>query len=128
METLPKADHLGATSGKAYNAVHVEEVVDTKPLPFDPAKLAERYREERDRRLAVGGGLAQYRLADGHLSHYLIDPWVKPGFTRGPIEQTVDVTIIGGGYGAQLVAVRLIEAGITNIKMIEKAGDFGGTW
>lgn len=62
------------------------------------------------------------------LSHYLIDPWVEPGFTRDPVEQTAQVVIIGGGYGAQLVAVRLIEAGVKDIKIIEKAGDFGGTW
>jgi len=53
---------------------------------------------------------------------------VEPGFTRDPVEETVEAVIMGGGYGAQLVAVRLGEAGIKNIKMIEKAADFGGTW
>jgi cyclohexanone monooxygenase len=40
----------------------------------------------------------------------------------------IDVVIVGGGYGAQLVAVRLLEQGITNFRLIEKGGDFGGTW
>lgn len=40
----------------------------------------------------------------------------------------MDVVIVGGGYGAQVVAVRLIEAGVNNFRIIEKAGDFGGTW
>ena len=36
--------------------------------------------------------------------------------------------IIGGGFGGMLAAVRLQEAGITNFRIVEKAGDFGGTW
>ena len=36
--------------------------------------------------------------------------------------------IIGGGFGGLLAAARLQKAGITNIRIIEKAGDFGGTW
>ncbi|KAK5312835.1 hypothetical protein LTR93_011183 [Exophiala xenobiotica] len=47
---------------------------------------------------------------------------------RDAIEEGLEVLVIGGGYGAQLVAVRLIEVGITNIRMVEKAGDSGGTW
>jgi cyclohexanone monooxygenase len=36
--------------------------------------------------------------------------------------------IIGGGFGGLLAAARLQEVGITEIRIIEKAGDFGGTW
>ena len=36
--------------------------------------------------------------------------------------------IVGGGFGGLLAAARLQEAGITNFRIIEKAGDFGGTW
>lgn len=127
-EVLQKVDLLGPKPEEAYLEAKIEEVKQPSALPFDPVELKNRYKEERDRRLALGGGLAQYRLADGHLSSYLIDPWVEPGFTRDSIDENVEVTIIGGGYGAQLVAVRLIEAGIKKIRMIEKAGDFGGTW
>ena len=80
-----KVDVLGPKPEKAYLESHVEEVKEPAALPFDPAALKERYQQERDKRLAVGGGLAQYRLVDGHLSHYLIDPWVEPGFTRDPV-------------------------------------------
>lgn len=127
-DVLEKIDLLGHKPEKAYLEAKVEEVQEPEALAFDPAKLKARYDAERDKRLAVGGGLGQYRLADGHLSRFLIDPWVKPGFTRDPINEEVEVVVIGGGYGAQLVCVRLIEAGIKNIKIIEKAGDFGGTW
>ena len=36
--------------------------------------------------------------------------------------------IVGGGFGGLLAAARLQKVGITNIRIIEKAGDFGGTW
>ena len=36
--------------------------------------------------------------------------------------------IIGGGFGGLLAAARLQEVGITDTRIIEKAGDFGGTW
>jgi cyclohexanone monooxygenase len=108
--------------------IKIEEKIENTPLPFDPVKLKEKYLAERDKRLARGQGVEQYIVLDGHLSHYLQDPWVEPGFTRDPIEEEVDVVIIGGGYGAQVVAVRLLEAGVTNFRIIEKAGDFGGTW
>lgn len=99
-------------------------------VPFDPVALKEKYLAERDKRLKHGGGINQYRLVEekGIFKHYLTDPWVEPGFTREPVKEVVDVVVVGGGYGAQLVAVKLIEAGIPNVRLIEKAGDFGGTW
>jgi hypothetical protein len=104
------------------------EIAHKEPLPFDPVALKEKYIAERDKRLARDQGVEQYLSLDGKLSHFLKDPWVKSGFERDPIEEEVDVVIVGGGYGAQVVAVRLIEAGVNNFRIIEKAGDFGGTW
>ena len=108
--------------------VKAEEKGQEEALEFDPVLLKERYLAERDRRLARNEGVEQYTIVDGNLTHYLTDPWVGPGFTRDPIQEEVDVVIIGGGYGAQVMAVRLIEVGISNFRIIEKAGDFGGTW
>ncbi|KAF2746751.1 FAD/NAD(P)-binding domain-containing protein [Sporormia fimetaria CBS 119925] len=110
--------------------VKIEEKVEENKLPFDPAQLKAKYLEERDKRLRAQKkeGTDQYISVDGQFEHYLIDPWVEPGFTRDPIEEEVDVVIIGGGYGAQVMSVRLLEAGVTNFRIIEKAGDFGGTW
>ena len=61
-------------------------------------------------------------------SHYVDDPYVEPGFSRAPLHDEVEVAIIGGGFGGLLMAARLREAGFDDIRMIEKAGDFGGTW
>ncbi|KAF1844559.1 FAD/NAD(P)-binding domain-containing protein [Cucurbitaria berberidis CBS 394.84] len=104
------------------------EISQEEPLPFDPAALKEKYLAERDKRLARDQGVEQYIELDGRFSKYLTDPWVEPGFKRDPIEEETEVIIVGGGYGAQVVAVRLMEQGVDNFKIIEKAGDFGGTW
>ena len=115
------------------------DILGPKPVPFNlnadfeksGKPSVEKYLAERDKRLKQSvSGIDQYRLVeeDGIFKNYLKDPWVEPGFTREPVKEVVDVVIVGGGYGAQLVAVKLIEAGITNVRLIEKAGDFGGTW
>lgn len=103
-------------------------VAQEEALPFDPVALQEKYLAERDKRLARNQGVEQYISLDGHLSRFLKDPWIKEPIEREPIEEEVEVVIVGGGYGAQVVAVRLVEAGVNNFKIIEKAGDFGGTW
>jgi cation diffusion facilitator CzcD-associated flavoprotein CzcO len=64
----------------------------------------------------------------GDFSRYIDDPYVDPGFTRPPLNDSVDVVIIGGGFGGLLAGARLREAGIRDIRVIEKGGDFGGTW
>jgi cation diffusion facilitator CzcD-associated flavoprotein CzcO len=96
-------------------------------MDFDPEALRARYREERDKRLRPDGN-NQYLETRGDFSRYVDDPYVAPGFTREPIHDSVEVVIIGGGFGGLLAAARLREAGVKSIRVIEKAGDFGGTW
>ena len=87
----------------------------------------ERYRIEREKRLRTDG-LAQFKEFKGEYAAFDRDPYVEPGFTRDPVVETTDVVIVGGGYGGMLTAVNLLRRGITNFRIIEKAGDFGGTW
>jgi cyclohexanone monooxygenase len=96
-------------------------------IDFDPDALRERYRQERDRRLRADGN-AQYVAIEGDFAHYLEDPYVEPGFTRAPIVQRMEVLIIGGGFSGLLTAARLRQVGIEDVRLLEKAGDFGGTW
>jgi len=96
-------------------------------LGFDPDKLREKYRAERDKRLRADGN-AQYQEVAGDFAHYLDDPYVEPGFTREPLTDEVEVVVIGGGFGGLLAAARLREAGVKDIRVVEKGGDFGGTW
>jgi cyclohexanone monooxygenase len=95
-------------------------------LGFDPAELRQKYAEERDKRLRADAN-DQYQEITGEHAHYNLDPYVKP-FTRSALHEERDAVIVGGGFGGLLAAARLQEAGITNIRIIEKAGDFGGTW
>jgi cyclohexanone monooxygenase len=103
------------------------DTVDAPELDFDPDALREKYRQERDRRLRPDAN-AQYVEVKGDFSHYVDDPYVEPGFTRAPLTDTVDALVIGGGFGGLLAAARLREAGVKDIRIVEKGGDFGGTW
>jgi len=95
-------------------------------LGFDPDALRAKYREERDKRLRPDGN-EQYVEVKGDFSRYVDDPYVS-GFTRAPLTDAVDVLIIGGGFGGLLAGARLREAGVQSIRIVEKGGDFGGTW
>jgi len=59
---------------------------------------------------------------------YVEDPYVEPGFTRAPVFDEVEFAIIGGGFGGLLMGARLREAGFDSLRVVENAGDFGGTW
>ena len=96
-------------------------------LGFDPDALREKYREERDKRLRADGN-DQYLEVKGDFAHFVDDPYVEPGFTRAPLTDQVEVVVIGGGFGGLLAAARLREAGVEDLRIIEKGGDFGGTW
>ncbi len=96
-------------------------------LGFDPAELRRKYAEERQRRLRSDGN-NQYQEVTGRYEHYNTDPYVEPGFTRPALHEELDAVIIGGGFGGLLAAARLQKAGVTTMRIIEKAGDFGGTW
>src|SRR5271166_1379088 len=100
---------------------------DQIEFDFDPDALRAKYREERDKRIRTDGN-EQYVEVKGDFSRYIDDPYVDPGFTRAPLNDAVDVVIIGGGFGGLLAGARLREAGIKSIRIIEKGGDFGGTW
>ncbi len=94
---------------------------------FDPEALREKYRIERDRRIRTDG-IAQYVRTVGAFEHYLDDPHADPGFNRPAIVAASEVVIVGGGFGGLLAAARLVQAGVDDFRIVEKAGDFGGTW
>jgi cyclohexanone monooxygenase len=96
-------------------------------LRFDPDRLREKYRVEREKRLRPDGA-DQYLEAKGDLAHFVADPYAEPGFEREPLQDEVDVAVIGGGFGGLLAGARLRQLGVQGIRIIEKGGDFGGTW
>ncbi|MCV7231853.1 monooxygenase [Mycobacterium branderi] len=96
-------------------------------LGFDPEELHRRYLAERDKRLRPDG-LAQYVTMQGRFASFAEDPYAPERVDREPLTDSVDVAILGGGFSGLITAGRLRQAGVESIRIIDKAGDFGGTW
>jgi cyclohexanone monooxygenase len=92
----------------------------------DKDALRERYAAEREKRLRPDGN-DQYQQLTGRFAHYAVDPYT-PIVERAPKTDHVTFAFIGGGFAGLLTGARLKEAGVTDVRIIEKGGDFGGTW
>ena len=93
---------------------------------IDLDALKQRYAHERAKRLRPDGNDQYLQLKD-QLAHYLDDPYT-PVTERDPKTDHVTFAFIGGGFAGLATAARLSEAGIRDVRIIEKGGDFGGTW
>jgi cyclohexanone monooxygenase len=93
---------------------------------FDTEELRRKYREERDKRLRADGN-DQYIEMAGEYAAFLDDPYTRP-VPREPLFDDTEIAVIGGGFGGLLAGARLRQAGFADIRIIEKGGDFGGTW
>ncbi len=93
----------------------------------DVEAMRKKYREERERRLRPSGN-EQFPELVGPLARFQADPFVDPDFTRPPVEDEVDVLVVGGGLGGLLAGAELRKAGVKRIRIVERAGDFGGVW
>ena len=111
--------------GTGMDDINVEDLIGK--LDFEPDAIRDRYRYERDKRVRTDGN-EQYVEVKADFSRYVDDPYVEPGFTREALSDEVEVAIVGGGFGGLLMGARLREAGVQSIRLIEKAGDVGGTW
>ncbi|MFZ8974693.1 MAG: NAD(P)-binding protein, partial [Pseudomonadales bacterium] len=96
-------------------------------LNFDPDALAKKYALERDKRVRADGN-DQYQEVVGEFAYFVEDPYISEALKRDSMDDEVEVVIIGGGFGGMLAAARLREVGIDDFRIIEKGGDFGGTW
>ncbi|MCJ1682788.1 NAD(P)/FAD-dependent oxidoreductase [Rathayibacter sp. VKM Ac-2928] len=97
--------------------------------PDDERRLEaarERYRAERDRR-ARPDAATQYRRAAGEFGYYAKDPYTER-VEREPVTDRVEALVIGAGFGGLLTASRLREAGVESLRLMDEAGDVGGTW
>lgn len=91
------------------------------------AELRRRYRLERERRVRPDG-TRQYLAADAEFGYYADDPYAAEAGQREPLRDRVDVAVVGGGFGGILAGARLRQQGIGRVRVLEKGGDFGGTW
>ncbi len=94
--------------------------------PIDKEALRQKYRDERSKRLRPDGN-DQYLRLTGRFAHYLDDPYT-PVVQREPKTDHVTAAFIGGGFAGLVTGARLKEAGVDDVRTIEKGGDFGGTW
>lgn len=97
------------------------------PKNVDVEALREKYAEERDKRVRKEGS-KQYVHVTGELADFWeVDPY-SPVAERDPVVGECDVVIVGGGFGGLLAGAQLKRAGISDVRMIDMAGDFGGVW
>ncbi|KAF3011718.1 hypothetical protein E8E14_009876 [Neopestalotiopsis sp. 37M] len=127
MADVNVAQHLEGLR-PAMNKVKNQAATLNGSLGFDPEVLSKRYAAEKNARLEPGHKSTYRHALKSGLSHFLDDPWSDSRIIRDPVIATHEAVIVGGGYGGLLMAVRLLEAGINDILIVEKGSDFGGTW
>ncbi|MFI7363634.1 flavin-containing monooxygenase [Streptomyces sp. NPDC050149] len=97
------------------------------PTSEELSALRRRYRHERERRVRPDGP-RQYLGVEAEFGYYAADPYVKDRAEREPLRDTVDVAVVGGGFGGILAGARLRQRGVERVRLVDKGGDFGGTW
>ena len=92
--------------------------------------LRRKYREERDKRLEVENR-ASYIYLEGDLAdRYDTDSWAPSDGVREPVTRDFEAVVVGGGFAGLLAAGNLRKHGVApdDLCIIERGGDFGGTW
>ncbi|WP_326545337.1 NAD(P)/FAD-dependent oxidoreductase [Mycolicibacterium sp. ND9-15] len=97
------------------------------PDDIDIDALREKYEHERTKRLRSDGA-AQYLELTGDFAEFAeVDPHT-PVTPRTPINEDIEVAVLGGGIAGLLAGAYLKKAGVDDVHIIEMAGDFGGVW
>ncbi|MFF0490145.1 flavin-containing monooxygenase [Nocardia sp. NPDC004068] len=105
----------------------MHDCAPTQTPEIDLPALRARYLAERDKRLRPEGQ-DQYLVAEDEFGEfYESDPYT-PVVPRAPRTDEIEVAILGGGWAGLLAGARLDEAGVTDFRIIELGGDFGGAW
>ncbi|NWG45496.1 MAG: NAD(P)/FAD-dependent oxidoreductase [Alphaproteobacteria bacterium] len=93
---------------------------------LDKAAIKKKYADEREKRLRPDGN-AQYQRLERAFRDLATDPHT-PWVERDPVTDHVTFAFVGGGFAGLVVGARLREAGVRDVRIIEKGGDVGGTW
>ena len=93
----------------------------------DIPALKAKYREERAKRLRPKAQEQYVALSEETGTDHTFDPYT-PITPREPVDEDIDVVILGGGWSGITTAFHLKTAGVDNFRNIDHAGDFGGTW
>ena len=101
---------------------------DLKSIAARADELRARYEVERDKRIQKRPeGNAQFHELKGMFADFDRDPYVER-LERPAIVEETDVVVVGAGFGGMMTAAHLFKNGVHNYRIIDKAGDFGGTW
>jgi cation diffusion facilitator CzcD-associated flavoprotein CzcO len=92
----------------------------------DTEALRRKYADERAKRLRPDGN-DQYLQFTGQFADMIEDPYTER-VEREPLRDHVTFAFIGGGFAGLVTGARLKEAGVADVRIVEKGGDFGGTW
>jgi cyclohexanone monooxygenase len=97
------------------------------PDDIDIDALREKYLYERDKRLRADGSTQYLELKDDFAEFAEVDPHT-PVTPRTPINEDIEVAVLGGGIAGLLAGAYLKKAGVDDVHVIEMGGDFGGVW
>jgi cation diffusion facilitator CzcD-associated flavoprotein CzcO len=97
------------------------------PADIDIPALREKYRRERDKRLRAEGSKQFIETSNDFAEYWESDPH-SPAPTRAAITCDVEVVVLGGGFAGLIAAARLKQAGVSDVRVLEMGGDFGGVW
>src|SRR6266568_1471504 len=89
--------------------------------------LHRKYLQERDKRLRSEGD-AQYIEAKGAFADFARDTHIAEPLVRSRLSEDLDVLVVGAGFGGMLTGAELRNAGVASFRIVDIAGDFGGTW
>ena len=105
----------------------IDEPQNLHNAPIDKERLRQKYLEERNKRLRADGN-DQYIQVKDQLAHYLDDPYTPRHSARAedrPRHLCLHRRRLCRAWPPRR---GLSEAGIEDVRIIEKGGDFGGTW
>jgi cation diffusion facilitator CzcD-associated flavoprotein CzcO len=97
------------------------------PKNVDIPAARNKYLQERDKRLNPEGQKQYVQPVGEFADNYDADPNM-PVVPRAPVVEDVEVAILGGGWTGILAGYHLKNAGVSNFRHIDHAGDFGGVW
>ena len=102
-------------------------MTDTQAIERNFDALHDKYLAERDKRFRAEG-TAQYVHVDKAFIGDVDDPYAGERIERASVSEDVDVVVVGGGFSGLLAATSLIKEGVSDIRVVEKGSDVGGTW
>ncbi len=107
-----------------------DQAFSSAALGFDPEQLAERYSAERSKRLREDAESQFVEVSNDSpfANAYLANDTYSKLEERDPITDVRDVIVVGGGWVGMMTATRLIQSGVTDVRIVESGADFGGTW